>query len=126
MTDTSGFIDCQNGANPTPLKQDFKFPGDLLFRKRDTSEILAFNGETHELASIYKPQSDGFYDISLSQDSKTLVIFHQEPSDRKTLFIIILSNRGRVETKNIPLPNWEQVQGKADAWLSGGWVNNNY
>jgi len=94
--------------------------------KRDTSEILAFNGETHELKSIYRPPSEGFYDASLSQDGKTLVIFYQKPSDKNTLFIIILSNRGIVETKNIPLPIWEQIQGKANAWLSGGWVNNNY
>lgn len=126
VTDISVFINCQNGISPTPIKQDFKFPGDLLFMKRDTSEILAFNGETHELASIYRPQSDGFYDISLSQDGKKLIIFYQKPSDRKTLFIIILSNRGIVETKNIPLPIGEQIQGKASAWLSGGWVNNNY
>ena len=126
MTDASSFVICQNGMNPTSIRQDFKFPGDLLFRKKDTSEIVAFNGETHELSSIYKPKSNGFYDVSLSQDGKQPIIFHQEPSDGKTLFIIILSNRGTVEAKNIALPILEQIQGKANAWFSVDWVNNNY
>jgi dipeptidyl aminopeptidase/acylaminoacyl peptidase len=126
VRDASGFVNCQNGANPTPIKQDFKFPGDLLFAKKDTSEIVAFNGETHELASIYTPPSDAFYNTSLSPDSKKLIIFYQEPSDRKTLFIVILSNLGTIETKNIALPISEQIQGKANTWLSGGWVSNNY
>lgn len=126
MTDASSFVTCQNGANPTPISQGFTFSGDLLFKKKDTSEIVALSGKTHELTSIYKPQSNRFYDVSLSKDGKTLVIFYQELSDRKTLFIIILSNRGTVETKNIALPISEQIQGNANAWLSGGWVNNNY
>jgi dipeptidyl aminopeptidase/acylaminoacyl peptidase len=126
VTDASGFVNCQNGANPTSIKQDFKFPGVLLFAKKDTSEIVAFNGETHELASIYTPPSDAFYNTSLSPDSKKLIIFYQEPSDRKTLFIVILSNLGTIETKNIALPISEQIESKANTWLSGGWVNNNY
>jgi hypothetical protein len=124
VTDASGFVNCQNGANPTPIKQDFKFPGDLLFAKKDTSEIVAFNGETHELASIYTPPGDAFYNTFLSPDSKKLIIFYQEPSDRKTLFIAILSNLGTIERKNIALPISEHIQGKANTWLSGGWVNN--
>lgn len=126
MTDASGFVHCQNGVNPTPIKQDFKFPGDLLFAKKDTSEIVAFSGETHELASIYTPPSDAFYNTSLSPDTKKLITFYQVPSDRKTLFIVILSNLGTIETKNIALPISEQIQGKANTWLSGGWVNDNY
>jgi hypothetical protein len=126
MTDASGFINCQNGINPTRIRQDFKFPGDLLFVKKDTSEIVAFNGETHELASIYRPPSNGFYDVSLSQNGKRLIIFYQKPSDGKTLFIVILSNHGAVERKNIALPISEKIQEQANAWLSGGWVNNNY
>lgn len=126
VTDISDFINCQNGTNPTQIKRDFTFPGDLLFKKKDTSEIVAFNGQTHELVSVYKPQSDRFYDMSLSPDGRKLIIFYQKPSDGTALFIIILSNRGAVETKNIAFPHSKEIQGTASAWLSGGWVNNNY
>lgn len=127
IAEADGFVNCQNGTSPTPIKQDFQFSGDLLFMKSDRSEILAFNGETHEFTSIYRTPIDSSYDISpLSPDGKTLVISFQKPSEMGALSITILSNRGAVENKKIPLPVWEQNQDRTNSWFSVDWANNNY
>jgi hypothetical protein len=120
-------VNCSNGTNPIPLEQGFTFPGDLLFAKRDGSEILAFNGSTHELTSIFRVPSKGAHDVSpLSQDGKTLVIFHQDPSEMEALSIDILLNSGTVENRKILLPVVEQNQDKLYTWSSVDWINGKY
>lgn len=122
---SDGFTNCDNGKNPTPIERDFKLPGDLLFMRSDRSELLAFNGETHELISIFRIPGDGFYDLSpLSQDGRTVVISHQDSSELETLSITLLSNRGTAENKKLHLPAGKQ--NKTYLWFSVDWANSNY
>ena len=119
------FVNCQHQVSPTLIKPDFKFPGDLLFMKRDTSEIVAFNGETHEMISIYKPPIDAFVS-PLSQDGNTLLVSYSKPSDKENLVIETLSNLRVVETKSIPFPVWTKNEEKPNSWLSVDWANKEY
>ena len=120
-------VTCSNGTNPTPIRQDFQFPGDLLFLRSDHSEILAFNGETHKLTSVFRMPSDDFYGVSpLLHNGETLVLSYQKPLDKESLFITILSSRGIVEEKSIPFPVWRQSQKKPNSWTPVDWVNNDY
>jgi hypothetical protein len=122
-----GFVNCDNGTQPALLDQEFKFPGDLLFMKRDRSDILALNGETHEFTSIFRLPQDGDYDMApLSRDGKNLVISFRKPSDKKTLALILLSSRGAIEHKKIPLPSLEQNSNKSYSWSVVDWVNDEY
>jgi hypothetical protein len=120
-------VSCSDEKNPIPINHDFKFSGDLLFLKSDHSEILAFNGETHNLTSIFKMPSDEFYGVSpLFQNSEMLAVFNQKPFDKENLFITTLSNRGIVETKSIRFPNLGQNHKKLNTWIPLNWVNKDY
>jgi len=122
-----GFVNCQNGTNPTPIDSTFHFPGDLLFIKRDKSEILTFNGETHQFTSIFSMPDYAIADVSpLSHDGKTLVASYQDPSDMKTLSVIVLSPEGITKSNKIVMPLLEQKQEKTVEWFSSDWVNNYY
>jgi len=125
--DIDSFKNCNNGTHPTPIDQGYKFPGDLLFARSDGSEILALNGETHELTSVLHMPSDRFYDVSpLSQDGKTLVISFHEPDDVENLSIILLSNLGSVEHNVVSLPTLWKDRSKIASWSSSDWVNDRY
>ena len=63
-TNIDNLVSCENGTNPTPIDSEFDFPGDLLFVKRDKSEILAFNGKTHQFTSIFHLPNNGTADVS--------------------------------------------------------------
>jgi dipeptidyl aminopeptidase/acylaminoacyl peptidase len=127
VLDMDSIVNCSNGTNPVPVGKDFQFPGDLLLLRSDHSEILAFNGETHKLTSVFKMSSDDFYDVSpLFPNGDKLVLSYQKPPDKETLFITILSNHGIVETKSIPFPVWGKDQKKPNAWISVDWVNSSY
>ncbi|MBE7436028.1 MAG: hypothetical protein HS100_19080 [Anaerolineales bacterium] len=127
VKDAESFVNCQNGKNPTPITKDFQFSGDLLFVKSDDSEILAFNGETHEFNSVFHMPNDELYHVSpLSKDGKTLVIFHQDPAALENLSITFISNRGAIENKNVRVPTLEQSRDKIIAWFPISWVNSNY
>ncbi|MFN8400090.1 MAG: hypothetical protein U0X74_08745 [Anaerolineales bacterium] len=120
-------VSCSNGTNPIPISQDFQFPGDLLFLRSDHSEILALNGETHKLTSVFKMPNHDFYGVSpLSYKGETLVLSYQKPLDKESLLITVLSNRGIVETKSIHFPVWGQSQKKPNSWTPVDWVNNDY
>jgi hypothetical protein len=124
---TDGFINCNNGTSPTPIEQNFKFPGDLLFMRSDGSELLAFNGETHEWTSVLHMPSGGDYAVSpLSRDGKTLVISYKEPSELETLSIMLLSYRGSIEYKKANLPSLEANRNKAHSWFPVHWINSDY
>ena len=117
-------VSCENGTNPTPIDSEFDFPGDLLFVKRDGSEILAFNRKTHQFTSIFRLPENGTADVSpLSQDGKTLVVSYQNPSDMKNLSVIVLSPQGIIESSKIPIPPLGHNRERIIQWASIGWVN---
>lgn len=127
LSDVDSFIDCNNGMQPTPIEQEFKLPGELLFLKRDRSEILSWNGETHEFSSVLSLPDDGSHDVSpLSQDGKTLVISHRDSSDAEYLSIILLSNRGSTEHRKALLPTLESNRNINISWSSVDWANDSY
>lgn len=117
-------VSCENGTNPTPIDSEFDFPGDLLFVKRDGSEILAFNGKTHQFTSIFRLPENGTADVSpLSRDGKTLVVSYQNPSDMKNLSVIVLSPQGIIESSKILIPPLGHNRERIIQWASIGWVN---
>ncbi len=124
---TDKLIGCNNGTHPVPIEQEFKFTGDLLFMRRDRSEILAFSGETHEFTSLFHMPSDELYDVApLSQDGKALVLSRQDRNQVNTLSILLLPNHGSIEQKQVSLPMLKENPNKVYSWLPVDWANNNY
>jgi hypothetical protein len=117
-------VSCENGTKPSPINSEFEFPGDLLFVKRDKSEILAFNGKTHQLTSILRLPEYGTADVSpLSPDGKTLIVSYQNPSDMRNLSVIVLSPEGIIESSKIPIPPLGDNRERIIQWATVGWVN---
>jgi hypothetical protein len=127
VADVGSFVNCVNGTNPLPIGPEFKFPGDLLFLKRDRSELLAYNGETHQFTSIFRMPDKVVARVSpLSNDGKTLVISYQDSSNMKSLLVILLSPQGSTKTDKTQIPPLTKNQEKTVKWGSVDWANSNY
>lgn len=69
-------LPCLEGESPVKLNENYRFSGDLIFRNNEKGDIVAFNGETHEITPLFRVNDgDSWLASPLSWDSKSLVVY---------------------------------------------------
>ena len=116
---------CDNGTAAKPLDQDFKFPGTLLFADRLETEIIALDGETHEVIPILDDIKIEDTSISpLTPDGKWLMVFQNQISDQGQVKIQLISYQGIIENKSIFFIDSYFGERKIEFWQQVIWRNN--
>ena len=120
-------LPCLEGKSPVNMDENDKFSGDLIFRNNEKGEIVAFNGETHEITPLFRVENGEFWLASpLSWDRKSLVIYPypSNVSNDGFLSMSIISFQGIAKQVKIPLSMPDPK--KTYSWTASNWGNEEY
>lgn len=120
-------VECVNDTEPILLNESYKFNGTLIFRGYEKGEIIAFDGTTHKIDTLFKVNDGDFWDASpLTLDGKSLVLssYPNNVSTDGTLSLSLISYQGDI--RQIKIPVIEPDFNNTYSWVPSGWVNDEY